>query len=157
MLNLFKKKEKKLVHPVIVKQKKDSSVYIGQPVIIECDINRNGEEYYYFTDFSGETISNKIKNKDLEYCENYRYGLVKEVTKNNDLLIMVLCREDIYCNKYKIELNREYKNGEAFRIKNGLLYDSNIAVGKITDERYNNQNILLNALEDDRLIVFIQK
>ena len=69
---------------------------------------------------------------------------------------LIICQNG-YLNRFKIELYKNYSNGSVFDIKDNLLYDNKEVVGKIIDERYNNQEIIINSLDEDRLVVFLSK
>lgn len=166
MFNFFKKKEKKestsgyKFHQVFVKKKKGAFIYPGQFLKIDADIVEDGDFIedvkYYFISLKGENVTNKIQKEHQQYCENYNYGIVKSI--NNDIVEILIICIDGYVQKYEIELNCDFHDGDAFIIKDGLLYENNSIVGKIIDARYNsNTQILLNGIENDRLNVFIRK
>ena len=111
---------------------------------------------YYFISLKGEDVTNKIQKQHQQYCEKYNYGIVKSI--NDDIVEILTICIDGYVQKYEIELNCDFHDGDAFIIKNGLLYENNNPVGKIIDTRYNpNIQILLNGIENDKLNVFIRK
>lgn len=155
-LNLFK--TKKIVQPQIrmhqinVKVKKNKNVYPGQ--ILSIDEDEEGR--YYLEDYLDGTISNKISVNESEYCENYDYGIVREI--ENDIIDFCIICEKGYLQRFKVDMRVNFPNGNAFIIKNGELYNNGIKVGIITDERYNNQEIYINSLiNNERLVVFIKK
>lgn len=151
--NLFKPKKSKVsVHQINVKLKKNKSVYAGQILSIDVDNDNNN---YYLSSYNNGYVSNKISGKEEYYCEKYDYGIVKNVV-GDTIEFLIICQNG-YLNRFKIELYKEYSNGSAFVIKNGFLYDNKEIVGKIIDERYNSQEIIINSLDEDRLVVFINK
>lgn len=166
MFNFFKKKEKKVstngykFHQVFVKKKKSANIYPGQFLKIDDEIVENNDMIkdvkYYFISLKGEDVTNKIQKQHQQYCEKYNYGIVKSI--NDDIVEILIICIDGYVQKYEIELNCDFHDGDAFIIKNGLLYENNNPVGKIIDTRYNpNIQILLNGIENDKLNVFIRK
>lgn len=166
-LNLFK--TKKIVQPQIrmhqinVKVKKNKNVYPGQILSIEDDTEEDEDgiidgdnSKYYLSSYKDGFVSNKISVKENEYCENYDYGIVRGI--ENDIIDFCIICEKGYLQRFKVDMRVNFPNGSAFIIKNGELYNNGIKVGIITDERYNNQEIYINSLEDnERLIVFIKK
>lgn len=166
MFNFFKKKENKpntneyKFHQVFVKMKKGANLYIGQFLKIDAETIEKDDFIedvkYYFNDFKTGNVTTKIQTEHQEYCEKYRYGIIKSI--NNDIVEVLIICTDGFVQKYQINLYNNYNNGDAFIIKDGLLYENNQPVGKITDNRYNpNIQILLNSIENDRLNVFIKK
>ena len=166
MFNFFKKKENKAntneykFHQVFVKMKKGANLYIGQFLKIDAETIEKDDFIedvkYYFSDFKTGNVTTKIQNEHQEYCEKYQYGIIKSI--NNDIIEVLIICVDGFVQKYQINLYNNYNNGDAFIIKDGLLYENNQPVGKITDNRYNpNIQILLNSIENDRLNVFIKK
>lgn len=166
MFNFFKRKENKpniseyKFHQVFVKKKKDANIYVGQFLKIEAETIEDDDIIedvkYYFSAFKDGIVTSKIKAEHQEYCENYNYGLVKSI--NNDIIeVLIICVPG-YIQKYKIELYKDFQNGDAFIIKDGLLYENNTNVGKIVDSRYNPDiPIILNCIDNDILNVFIKK
>lgn len=166
MFNFFKKKESKpntseyKFHQVFVKKRKGANLYIGQFLKIEAETIEDDDVIedvkYYFSSFKGGIVTTKIQDMHQEFCEKYNYGLVKSI--NNDIVEVLIICVDGYLQRFKIELNNEYHDGDAFIIKDGILYENNAPVGKIIDDRYNpNIPILLNCIDDGTLTVFIKK
>lgn len=151
--NLFKPKKPKIsAHQISVKLKKNKSVYAGQILKIDVDIDNDN---YYLSSYNDGYVSNKISEKEKNYCERYGYGFVKNVI--GDMIDFLIICQNGYLNRFKIELYKNYSNGSVFDIKDNLLYDNKEVVGKIIDERYNNQKIIINSLDEDRLVVFLSK
>ncbi len=151
--NLFKPKKKQITaHQINVKLKKNKSVYIGQILKIDIDIDNDN---YYLSSYTDGYVSSKISAKEEKYCQEYSCGIVKEII-GDTISFLIICQNG-YLNRLKIELYKEYSNGSAFVIKNGILYDNKEIVGKIIDDRYDNQEIIINSLENDKLAVFINK
>lgn len=158
IFNLFKKKENNKIetHLISVKIKKNKNIFVGQILTIIPDISSNGTINYYFESYQDGILTNKINNKEIEYCEKYRYGIVKKI--NDDIAdILIICC-DGYLQRLSIKLYENFNNGDAFLINSGKLYSNNNFVGIIKDTRYNEQlKILFNVLDNDKLIVFIKK
>lgn len=151
--NLFKPKKPKIsVHQISVKLKKNKSVYAGQILKIDVDVDNDN---YYLSSYNDGYVSNKISKKEEYYCHEYSYGIVKNVV--GDMIDFLIICQNGYLNRFKIELYKNYSNGSVFDIKDNLLYDNKEVVGKIIDERYNNQEIIINSLDEDRLVVFLSK
>ena len=110
-------------------------------------------EYYNFMSYDGD-VSNKIDNSERTYCEKYRYGIIKNIS-NDEMNVSIICC-DGYLQRLKTNLNVE--NGNSYIINGNDLLDNGNIVGKITDYKYDpNSNIRFNTVEDNKLIVFIQK
>lgn len=151
--NLFKPKKPKIsAHQISVKLKKNKSVYAGQILKIDVDVDNDN---YYLSSYNDGYVSNKISKKEEYYCHEYSYGIVKNVV--GDMIDFLIICQNGYLNRFKIELYKNYSNGSVFDIKDNLLYDNKEVVGKIIDERYNNQEIIINSLDEDRLVVFLGK
>ena len=158
MFNFFKKKKVSnnnyTFHQVYVKKKKNANIYVGQFLSIEVDYDSN--DNYYFSSYLDGIVTNKIQNEHVSYCEKYDYGIVKSI--NGDIVeIFIICNNG-FLQRYKIKLNKSFDNGNAFIIRNGSIYDNEIVVGTICDNRYDPSiNIVLNSLENDKLVVFLEK
>lgn len=158
IFNLFKKKEnnKIEVHLVSVKIRKNKHIYVGQMLSIIPDISSNDTINYYFGSYQEGINTNKISNKEIEYCKKYKYGIVKEINDDMANILIICC--DGYLQRLSIKLYESFNNGDAFIIDSGKLISNNKLVGIIKDTRYNEQlKILFNVLDDDKLIVFIKK
>lgn len=158
IFNLFKKKDNQnnqiQLHDVSVKVKKgkEKELYIGKILSISANMGRD-TEYYSFMSYDGD-VSNKIDNSERTYCEKYRYGIIKSIN-NDEMIVSIICC-DGYLQRLKTNLNVE--NGNSYIINGNDLLDNGNIVGKITDYKYDsNSNIKFNTVEDNKLIVFIQK
>lgn len=162
--NIFKKKEK--ISPIkyhlinLKLTKHDTKLYSGQFVKLECDFNEKNDVIddvkYYFRTIEGEKITSYIPIKESEYCEKYDIGIIKDIDQDR-INILLIC-DNVYINRYKIQLDKSVNNGEAFLISNGNLVDNNQVVGKIIDNRYDiNTKILINSYENGLLNVLIKK
>ena len=162
--SIFKKKEKIVpihFHMMSLKLKShNSELYSGKFIKLDCDYDENGDLIenvkYYFKTIEGEKITSYIPENEELYCEKYEIGIIKDI-QNDNINILLIC-EDVYINKYKILIDKETNNGEAFIIKNGDLIDNNKVIGKIIDDRYNQKTqILINSYENGLLNVLIHK
>lgn len=156
LFNLFKKKVEPIkLQQIIVKRKSNSNLYIGQIVSIDVEEGSGGDRYY-LCKYPDEYVSNKITKEYEEYCEKYKYVIIKSFNDEKIDGRIICC--DGYLQRYKINLTEKFNNGSAFVIKNDELYDNGKLVGKIIDNRYDlNANIIFNELDDDKLVVFIRK
>ena len=156
IFNLFKKKEKPIeLKQIVVKRKSNSEMHIGQIVSIDAEMGNSNENYYLST-YENGNISNKITSEYRELCQNYKYAIIKAYTDEKIDARVICC--DGFLQRYKIQLDKEYENGSAFIVKDGELYDNNVAVGKIVDNRYDpSVNITFSELENDKLVAFIRK
>jgi hypothetical protein len=151
---LIKKETPITTHSIIVKRKQNKNIYIGQIVSIETDISDNIK--FYLSSYSDGYISNKIAKKDEDFCQKYDYAIIRSFDNENIHAMIICC--DGYLMRLKVELTKEFKNGDAFIIKDNILFDNNNAVGKIIDNRFDsNLKITFNELDNDRLVVFIRK
>jgi len=163
LLNLFKKKNNIQTipfHQVDIKIKKGKNLYIGQFLNIETDYKDDGDFInngkYYFSSFDSGIVTNKISSSHEKYYEKYRYGIVRSIEGDTATILIICCNG--YLQRYDISMKNEYNNGSAFIINNGNLIENNKVVGSITDRRYNNDvPILLNGVDNGKLVVFIQK
>lgn len=155
LLNLFKKPKKPILpafHRVNVKIKKKVNLYIGQFVTISPNENDN----FYFATYLDGDFTYKISNSEREYCEKYGYGIVESFNDENVTICIICCNG--YLRRFKVKANENVKNGDAFIISDGNLLDTNNnIVGKITDHKYNNEEIMINAYENGQLVSFIRK
>lgn len=157
--NLFKKKEnnqfsKISLHDVSVKIKKgkEKNLYIGKILSISANEGKSNE-CYTFMDYYDD-VSNKISDSEISYCEKYRYGIVKSIN-SEDMIVSIICC-DGYLQRLKTDLNVE--NGNSYIIDGNNLLDNGNIIGKIIDYKYDpSANIRFNTVEDNKLIVFIQK
>ncbi len=155
LFNLFKKKEKVSLQQLIANRKSNSNIYIGQIVSIEADEGRNSENYYLYN-YPDDCISNKITKEYINLCEKYRYAIIKNFNDKKIDARVICC--DGYLMRLKIELNKQFENGNAFVIRGNDLYDNNNIVGKIIDDRYDEKlDVILNELDNDKLVIFIRK
>lgn len=156
LFNLFKKKEKPIVFKqIVVKRKGNSNIYVGQIVSIDVEDGQSGDKYY-LSKYPDTYISNKISKEYEEYCQEYKYAVIKEFNDEKIDARIICC--DGYLQRFKIELFYTFENGSAFMIKDGNIYDNNKIVGKIIDNRYDPSiNITFNELENDVLVSFIRK
>ena len=151
---LIEKETPITTHSIIVKRKQNKRIYIGQIVSIEADISDNIK--FYLSSYNDGYISNKIAKKDEEFCQKYNYAIIRNFDNDNIHAMIICC--DGYLMRFKVELTKEFKNGDAFIIKDNILFDNNNKVGKITDNRFDpNLKIAFNELDNDRLIAFIRK
>lgn len=155
LFNIFKKKEKVTLQQIIANRKANSNIYIGQIVSIDAEEGKNNYNYY-LSKYPDEYISNKITKEYLEYCEKYKYAIIKNFNDKKIDARVICC--DGYLMRLKIKLNKRFENGNAFVIKGNDIYDNNSIVGKIIDDRYDEKlDIILNELDDNKLVIFIRK
>lgn len=159
MFNIFKRKnETKKTNMSLIKVKKNNNTFNcfkGKFVSIEVDIKTNN---YYIMVYDNENnkyikISNKIDNQYSHLCESYDYGLIYDFD-NEFYTIAVICQNG-YLKTYDVKLNDNLENGTAFIVKDNDLIDNGKIVGTI--KRNNNDLILLNSLDHNKLICFMKK
>lgn len=140
----------------IINTKRKVNYFVGQIVSVIADINKNDEECYFLESYGANPEAHKIPKKYDDYCEECNYAIIKDVSDNSLEVIFIL--DDIYLKRLKIETNITCNNGDSFLIKNGFLFDRSNKIGKIIDDRYNdNLNIIANSIENDILVVIIKK
>lgn len=156
IFNIFKKKVNNQIalHNITVKIKKgkEKNLYIGKILSISANEGKNNE-YYTLSDYYGD-VSNKIDNSERTYCEKYRYGIVKMIDSDN-MIVSIIC-SDGYLQRLKTNL--DVQNGNSYIIDGNNLLENGKIIGQITDYKYNPEtNIRFNTVEDNKLVVFIQK
>ena len=154
--NLFKKRNENniVLHDVTVKIKKgkEKELYIGEILSISANAGASSE-YYNFMNYNGD-VSNKIDNSERTYCEQYNYGIIKSFT-SEEMIVSIICANG-YLQRLKTNLNVE--NGSSYIIEGNNLLENGNVIGQITDYKYDpNSNIKFNTVDDNKLVVFIQK
>ena len=156
ILSIFKKKEKPILFKqLIVKRKPNSDIHVGQIVSIDVEDGKL-EDKYYLCKYPDIYVSNKISVEYREYCQKYKYAVIKEFNDEKIDARIICC--DGYLQRFKVELFDNFENGSAFVIKEGNLYNNNEIIGRIIDNRYDSTiNITFNELENNILVSFIRK
>ena len=154
------KKNKKVPMQLINVKKNNLTIenlYIGKFVNIGTDISKNDNNIYYFETFDNKQykkFTKKISSKYESLCEKYNYGIIYGI--NEDSYDICIIMEDGFLKTFDVKLNNHYENGSAFFIENNNLIDSN--TNKIVGyANFENYNVKINSLDNDKLVCFIQK
>ncbi len=140
---------------ITVKRNKNVfNCYKGKFVSIDVDL----PESYYFNIYDRNSknyvrVTNKVNKQYMNICSKYNYGLIYDFN-DEELIIAVICHNG-YLKTYDVKMKDNFSNGEAFIINGNNLINNNKIVGTINNNT--NEKILMNCLEDNKLICFISK
>jgi len=136
-----------------------NKLFVGQIVYVNVDIDT---DIYSIETYNNERIGN-VSSKDKEYAEKYNYAIIRNITDTN-IELCIIC-ENIFCIRLKIQMLLKLDNGTALVIKKinqsyYLFDDKNINVGKIIDQRINEEllsNIAVSQYENEKLLNIVYK
>lgn len=164
ILDFFKKKKRILtLHKVELKNccKNRDTLYDGKICNIYGDINDNSMEEKYYLYTYGDIKVGSFKKSDYNYCENYKYAVIRSV-KNKQILAYIICA-DVYPIALESNFNLNIENGQVVTIlQNGQVIDmqTKTNLGTIIDDRIKDidiSNIALAQIDNNKVLTLIYK